>query len=92
MDAFLRDKCAERMHTRFVTTIPFDTHRVVTRLKERGFTEEQASGIAEAMRELDLSQLATKADLRELELRMIVKLGTIVVAATTFLTVIKYFG
>ena len=86
-----------------MTTIPFDTHRVVTRLQERGFSEEQASGIAEVMQEFDLDHLSTKADLRELELRLdsrlkdlelrlILKLGTVVVAATTFLTMIRYFG
>ena len=35
-----------------------------------GLTEEQAAGLIEAVKEIDLSQLETRADLRELELRM----------------------
>ena len=44
----------------------FDTLRTAKRLKDLGFTEVQAEGFAEILRdsrELDLSQLATKADL-----------------------------
>ena len=74
-----------------MTTLPLDTHRLITRLKGRGFSEEQAAGITEALQELDLSQLATRADLRELELRMILKLGSIVVACITVATSILAF-
>ncbi|MGJ0395742.1 MAG: hypothetical protein ACR65U_05910 [Methylocystis sp.] len=34
-------------------------------LRKRGFTEEQATGVAEALREIDASQLVTKSDLKE---------------------------
>ena len=47
----------------------FDTLRTAKRLKDLGFTEVQAEGFAEILRdsrELDLSQLATKADLTNL--------------------------
>ena len=75
-----------------VATVILDTHRLISRLKEHGFSEDQATGITEAMQEIDLSQLATRADLRELELRMTVKLGSLIVAGTAFLAVLKLFG
>jgi hypothetical protein len=34
-------------------------------LRKRGFTEEQATGIVEALREIDASQLVTKSDLKK---------------------------
>ena len=48
-----------------------DTHRLVGKLQQRGFSAQQAEGIAEALRELDVSALATKADLQELKLDLI---------------------
>ena len=47
----------------------FDTLRTAKRLKDLGFTEVQAEGFAEILRDaqdIDLSQLATKADLANL--------------------------
>ena len=47
----------------------FDTLRAAKRLKDLGFTETQAEGVAEVLRdarEVDFSQLATKADLSQL--------------------------
>jgi len=75
-----------------VATVILDTHRLISHLKEHGFSENQATGITEAMQEIDLSQLATRADLRELELRMTVKLGSLIVAGTAFLAVLKLFA
>jgi hypothetical protein len=54
-----------------VTTLILDTHRLISKLKERGFSQEQAAGITDALQEVDLSQLSTKADLKELELRIL---------------------
>jgi len=85
--------CALKLwHTGAVISAIPDTHRLVTILKKHGFTDQQAEGVAAALQELDLSQLSTKADLRELELRMVIKLGTLIVAGVTFLTFIKFFG
>jgi hypothetical protein len=75
-----------------VPTVVLDTHRLISRLREHGFSEEQASGITEAIQEIDLTQLATRGDLRELELRMTVKLGSLIVAGTAFLAVLKIFA
>ena len=49
-----------------MTTIAMDTHRVVKRLREVGFTDEQAETVTDVLRETretDLGQLAAKADL-----------------------------
>lgn len=46
----------------------FDTLRAAKRLKVLGFNEDQAEGVADILREsrdVDLSHLATKADLAE---------------------------
>ncbi len=49
-----------------MNAIPFDTHRVVKRLKEAGFSEPQAETVTDVLREArdtELSALATKTDL-----------------------------
>ena len=48
-----------------------DTHRLVGKLQQRGFSSQQAEGIADALRELDASALATKVDLQELKVDLI---------------------
>ena len=61
-------------------SITFDTHKFIRRLREAGISEEQAEAIAEAFREANLgAEIATKTDLRELEYRLIIKLGTMIV-------------
>ena len=63
-------------------TITFDTHKFIRRLREAGISEELAEAIAEAFREANLeAEIATKSDLRELEYRLIIKLGTMIVVA-----------
>jgi hypothetical protein len=61
---------SHRQSSGMATTIVLDTHKVITRLKDRGFTEEQATGITEVVQEIDLSELATKSDLQELKVDM----------------------
>ena len=61
-----------------MTVLAFDTHAFVKKLKEAGFSEPQAEAQAEALikafvqfrEEMHLDELATKRDLRELELRL----------------------
>ena len=48
-----------------------DTHKLVANLQKRGFSAQQAEGITEALKELDASTLATKADLHELKVSLI---------------------
>ena len=65
-----------------MATITFDTHKFIRRLREAGISEEQAEAIAEAFCIAHLeAEIATKTDLRELEYRLIIKLGTMMVLA-----------
>jgi hypothetical protein len=60
--------------------MPFDTLKLARRLEAAGFPAQQAGDMAEAIAEA-VSQLATKADLRDLEQRIIIKLGGMIVVA-----------
>ncbi len=55
----------------------FDTHAYVKRLKAVGFTEEQAEVQTEIVSALIDEKLATRQDLKELEMRMVIRLGAI---------------
>ena len=54
-----------------MNTLSIDTHRTIQKLMKKGYTEEQAEGLIDALTE---SNIATKNDLKELELRLTVKL------------------
>ena len=65
-----------------MSSITPDTHKFIRRLREAGISEKQAEAIAEAFLESNLeAEIATKTDLRELEYRLIIKLGTMIVVA-----------
>jgi hypothetical protein len=65
-----------------MATITFDTHKFIRRLRDSGISEEQAEAIADALREAHLeAEVATKSDLRELEYRLVIKLGAMIVVA-----------
>lgn len=65
-----------------MTATTFDTHKFVRRLKEAGLPEMQAEAIAEAFRDAQgEGELATKTDLRELEYRLAIKLGSLIALA-----------
>lgn len=57
--------------------VMFDTLAYAKKLKSAGFTEDQAEIQAEALASIIDEKLATKQDLKELELRMLVRLGAI---------------
>ena len=64
--------------------IMFDTLAYAKKLKTAGFTEDQAEIQAEALAEIIDEKLATKQDIRdlrrdmkEMEMRMIIRLGAI---------------
>lgn len=65
--------------------ITFDTLSYFERLKAAGVPEEQARVQADALRELVETSLVTKRDLKELERRLTIRLGGIVVACTALL-------
>ena len=76
-----------------MTTITFDTHKFISTIKASGIPENQAEAIAEAFRaaqieadvatkaDLQALELALKADIRELEYRLVIKLGAMMMAA-----------
>ncbi len=54
-----------------MAAVAFDTYKFVRRLKGAGFNDEQAEALTDAVREShESSDVATKGDLRELELRL----------------------
>ncbi|NEX23089.1 DUF1640 domain-containing protein [Thiorhodococcus mannitoliphagus] len=53
-----------------MTTITFDTLKFARKLKEAGLPETQAEAFAEAFRDATSEELATKSDLRTLELSL----------------------
>ena len=48
-----------------MSALTIDTLAVAQILQKRGFSEEQATGVVEAIRAIDGSRLATKSDLKE---------------------------
>jgi hypothetical protein len=76
-----------------MATITFDTLKLVETLKAHGVSEEQAKGIAEAFKNVQgEADIATKRDIddlrremREIELRLTIKLGSFTMLATGIL-------
>jgi len=72
-----------------------DTFEIVKRLKDAGFSETQAEAVTTIfrdVREADFTQLATKTDLRDLEQRMTIRIGGMLVVATGVPLAAKFFG
>lgn len=65
--------------------IPFDTYENVKKLKAAGFTEEQAETQTKIIAELVEEQLVTRqyldGRLKELEYRLVIRLGGMIVVA-----------
>ena len=59
----------------------FDTHAFVKRLTQAGMPEAQAEVLADSQTKLIDEKLATKQDLKELESRLTIRLGSMVVIA-----------
>lgn len=68
-----------------MTTTTFDSLGYYEKLKAAGVPDEQAKVQANALREVIEDSLVTKSDLRELEYRLTIRLGGIVVACTAIL-------
>ncbi len=64
-----------------MATIVFDTHAFVKELAEAGMPEKQAEVLARSQATLINETLATKQDLKELELRLTIRLGSMMVIA-----------
>lgn len=64
-----------------MASITFGTHKFIRTLQASGISEDQAEAIAEAFKSAHIeAELATKADLRELEYRLIIELGAMMMA------------
>jgi len=85
-----------------MTTVTFDTHEFVKKLQAVGFTQEQAEVFATEHRRIIDETLVTKdhldmrvreleMHLRELEYRLIIKLGAMMMAAVITLAVLVRF-
>ena len=81
-------------------TVALDTPRFAQRLEQAGVSREQAVVHAELARDMVLADVSNKADLgvlkreidgslREIELRMTVKIGAIVAAAVAVIAAIQ---
>ena len=68
-----------------MSAIAFDTHDFVKKLRSVGFTEEQAEVFATEHRRIIEDTLVTKYELnvqlRDLEYRLVIKLGAMIVVA-----------
>ncbi|UOA08350.1 CCDC90 family protein [Methylobacter sp. S3L5C] len=79
-----------------MTTITFDTHKFIRTLKEAGIPEGQAEAFSEAFKEAQgEADLATKRDIDDvrhdmvqLEQRLIIKLGSMMVVAIGIVAVL----
>ena len=81
----------------------FDTHRAATRLKSAGFEESKVDALIDILRDAAQDDhLVTKGDLRnemrevrdamiQLEQRMVIKLGGLIIAAATVLGVVARY-
>jgi len=82
-----------------MSVVTFNTYEFIKSLEKSGLNEKQAEAITTGMLRIhDASDLATKADLRELtaqmremELRITIKLGSMIIAAVGVLAVIIKF-
>ena len=61
--------------------IVFDTLEYAKKLKAAGFTDTQAEIQAEALADMFENQIATKRDLRDLEYRLLLRLGGMITVA-----------
>ena len=66
----------------------YNAFKYLDDLKEAGLPTKQAEVMAKGMTESAESELATKRDLKELELRLIIKLGSIMILGITALAAI----
>ena len=62
-------------------TLSFDTLAYAKKLIDAGFSQQQAEVQAEALAEVIDENIATKRDLKELEMRLTIRLGTLMAAS-----------
>ena len=67
-------------------TLVIDTNGIVKKLEARGFSRTQAEGITDALKELDVSSLVTKSDVKDLRRDIEVAMGRQTVQLLTWMT------
>ncbi len=80
-----------------MTAITFDTLSIAKRLKSSGFSEPQAEALAHEIQEAaSEDHLVTreylKDQLEKVEMRLVVKLGAMIMALGGVLIAVRYFG
>lgn len=75
-----------------MSSIIFNSLEYAKRLEAVGFTREQAETQANIMCEIVDDKMATKHDLRELELRLTIRFGGMLALAVTVLAALITFG
>ena len=75
-----------------MSNITFDTLGFSKRLEKVGFTRDHAETLASEQAKLIGDGLATKRDLKEQEVRIITRIGAMIIALGAFLAAIKFFG
>ena len=72
-----------------MNAIVFDTHLFVNELKVAGFSDKQAEAVVNTIRKAHkAADIATKADLRELEYHLTIRVGTMLAIAVVTLAVL----
>jgi len=71
-----------------MTSTTFDTLGYFEKLKDAGVPEAQAKAQVEVIRDVVEDKLATKQDLKELELRLTIRFGSMLAAAVALLAVL----
>ena len=71
--------------------IAFDTLTYAKKFIAAGFTQQQAEVQAEALSEIIDEKLATKQDLRELEYRLIIRVGVMLAATIAIIVSLLKF-
>jgi hypothetical protein len=75
-----------------MSAVPVDTLKLAERLQAGGFTAEQARAAASALAEVAAgAEIATKRDLVDLEQRLTIRLGGLIIAAVgVILAALRY--
>lgn len=79
----------------YMRTLVVDTNGIVKKLEASGFSRVQAEGITEAIKQLDVSSLATKHDLEIALARQTTKLitwmsGSLLAQAAVIIAILQY--
>lgn len=82
-----------------MTTLAIDTYKILQRLESKGYTRQQAEGFIDVLQDIDFDHFSTKSDIkelraemREMELRLTIRLGGMIMALGAVLIAIKYYG